>query len=95
MDGVVLGRKLKVDTFRADYGLDDLALLHSEYKANEARFMRIFKGRTFEARMSLHPVTEHFLNRDTYSVSFGKGWSSDVDCPIIDEKTIELVTQQK
>ena len=41
--------------------------------------------------MPLHRVTEHFLSRDTYSVSFGKGWPSDVDCPTIEEKTIELV----
>jgi hypothetical protein len=76
---------------KADYGLEDLDRLHSEYKANQARFMRTFKGRTFEARMPLHSVTEHIIGRDTYSVDFGKGWPSDLDCPTIDENTTAFV----
>jgi tetratricopeptide (TPR) repeat protein len=76
---------------KADFGSDDLDRLHFEYKVNQARFMRAFKGRTFEARMKLHRVKKHIFSRETYSVAFGKAWSSDVGCEMIDEKTTELV----
>jgi hypothetical protein len=34
-------------------GLDDIARIHSTYKANQARFIRDFVGKTFSARMPI------------------------------------------
>jgi hypothetical protein len=39
-------------------GLDDIARIHSTYKANQARFVRDFVGKTFSARMPLGDIKE-------------------------------------
>ena len=40
------------------FGKEDLPFIHSEYKANEARWFKEFKGRYFEATLTIGSVRE-------------------------------------
>src|SRR3954469_12770208 len=74
-------------------GQDDLPAMHKTYQANEARFMRDYKGKPFEAVMPLQGVSENPFFQGSYRVGFGSGRiTSEVDCRVSDKKTVDFVT---
>lgn len=79
---------------QAALSANDLAPMHKTYDANEARFMRDYRGRRFAARLPIHKVTEHVIERGTYVVGFGNGGSffSDVSCWVKDQNLLRMVT---
>lgn len=74
-------------------GQRDLSNMHQTYEANQARFMRDFKGKSFSARISLHNVTENPFLRGSYMVGFGEnGFFADVSCEVTDRRLVAMVT---
>jgi hypothetical protein len=66
----------------ADLGVADLPRVHSEYKANQARWAREFLDKTFAATMTLEGVSNVFGN-DEFLVSFLENptdWMAGVQC---------------
>jgi hypothetical protein len=64
------------------FGKDDLPFIHSEYKANEARWFKEFKGRFFEATLTIAHVTEALVGGG-FNVSFMENpndYFPGVDC---------------
>jgi hypothetical protein len=53
----------------ADLSASDLGAIHSEYKANQARWAHEYLGKTFEATMEVDKIGNIFGN-DTFHVSF-------------------------
>jgi hypothetical protein len=43
------------------FGKQDLPFIHSEYKANQARWFNEFKGTTFEATLTIESVREELI----------------------------------
>ena len=66
----------------ADLGVVDLPRVHSEYKANQARWTREFLDKTFAATMTLSSVS-NVLGNDSFMVSFLESpadWLPGVAC---------------
>jgi hypothetical protein len=66
----------------ADLGVADLPRVHTEYKANQARWTREFLDKTFAATMTLEGVSNVFGN-DKFLVSFLENpsdWMPGVQC---------------
>jgi hypothetical protein len=66
----------------ADLGVADLPRVHTEYKANQARWAREFLDKTFAANMTLEGVSNVFGN-DNFLVSFLENpsdWMPGVQC---------------
>jgi hypothetical protein len=75
-------------------GLDDIARIHSTYKANQARFIRDFVGKTFSARMPLGDITENLMFKGSFNVSFGGNtWGGDVQCKFSDQSDVARITE--
>jgi hypothetical protein len=81
-------------TTRSNLGLDDIARIHSTYKANQARFARDFVGKTFSARMPLGDITESIMSKGSFHVSFGGNTlGGDVQCKFSDQSDIARITE--
>jgi hypothetical protein len=66
----------------ADLGAGDLPKIHSEYKANQARWADEFKGKTFEATLAVEKISDLFSEGE-YLVSFTEkesDWTAGVEC---------------
>lgn len=75
----------------ADFGGGDIAKMHSEYEANQARFMRNYKGKSLDVQMTMAAVTENIIFKGTYDVTFGKSTWGDIRCNISDPKQIDYI----
>jgi hypothetical protein len=75
-------------------GLDDIARIHSTYKANQARFVRDFVGKAFSARTPLGDITENLMFKGSFNVSFGgNSWGGDVQCKFSDQSDVARITE--
>lgn len=71
----------------------DLPQMHATYEANQARFMRDFKGRWFAATLPFERMTENPFMRGRYTITFGKGaFMGDISCNLSDKKLIDRAT---
>lgn len=77
-----------------DFDASDISNIVNTSRDNALRFERDFKGKVFSGSFALRSVDKEFLS-DTYVVSFGDGWISEVSCtglskidalPLIDVK---------
>ena len=77
-----------------DFGASDISNIVDTSRDNALRFDRDFKGKIFSGSFALRSVDKEFLS-DTYVVSLGDGWISEVSCtglskiealPLIDVK---------
>jgi hypothetical protein len=51
-------------------GKQDLPFIHAEYEANQARWFKEFKGRPFEATLTIDSVREDVFFHNIFIVSF-------------------------
>ena len=71
------------------FGDADLPAMHAAFVANEARFIRDYRGRTFKAKMPLHSVKEDAASRGHFFVAYGA--AGDLICQVDREPQVALV----
>src|ERR1700730_17935480 len=84
--------KPTTSSIAADFGNADIPKMHAEYEANQARFMRNYKGKTLQAYLPLQSVNENLIIRARYAIQLGQGsFGGDVSCSINDQPTINFI----
>lgn len=71
------------------FGDADLPVMHAEFAANEARFIRNYRGRSFKAKMPLHSVKEDPVSHNHFFVAYGA--AGDLICQVDRESQVALV----
>lgn len=66
----------------------DLEAMRSTYEKNQARFVRDFAGKTFQASLQVDSITRSRTAKDRFDVSLEKG----VSCGTDDPKVVSFIT---
>jgi hypothetical protein len=73
-------------------GVADIDPMYETYKANEARFIRDYVGKTFSAFVPFKAARENIFLKGHFNVSFGgETFAADVDCTVSDRTTINMI----
>jgi hypothetical protein len=73
----------------------DLPMVVKTYRENEMRFKRDFVGKPFGDVLPFKNASENVIFKGAYTVRFGKGFTSDLDCTVTSPVEISTIANWK